>query len=160
MDENELRKHRCCFTGHRTHKLGMSEAQIKELTRKAVKQAMADGFTTFISGMAVGFDTYAAEVVLEEKETNPNIRLICASPYEGFEQSWSNEDKKRYYNILVNADYVKFVCKHYSRSCFQIRNIYMVNKSSRVIAFYKGISGGTRNTVMYAKKAEVEVVKI
>ncbi len=158
--EEEKRKHRCCFTGHRTHKLGMSETQIKELTRKAVKQAISDGFTTFISGMAMGFDTYAAEVVLEEKEINPNICLICASPYEGFEKRWNNADKKRYYDILKKADYVKYVCAHYSRSCFQLRNIYMVNNSSRVMAAYNGSAGGTRNTVMYAEKNGVQVIGV
>lgn len=28
MDETELRKHRCCFTGHRPEKLNMSEKQL------------------------------------------------------------------------------------------------------------------------------------
>lgn len=160
MTEEEKRKHRCRFTGHRTNKLGMSEAEIKERTRKAVRQTIEDSFVTFISGMAIGFDLYAAEVVLEEKKTNPDIHLICASPYEGFEKRWSDEDKKRYYDIMAKADYVKFVCDHYSRSCFQLRNIYMVDRSARIISAYNGSAGGTRNTIEYATRKGVEVFNI
>ena len=54
--EQELRKRRCCFTGHRPHKIGMKEETVKELLRKAIKEAIEDGFVTFISGMACGVD--------------------------------------------------------------------------------------------------------
>ena len=36
----------------------------------------------------------------------------------------------------------------------------MVNKSLRVISAYNGTVGGTRNTIMYAKRKKVEVVNI
>lgn len=158
MDDKKL--HRVCFTGHRTNKHGISEKEVKERTRKADRQAIADGFVTFITGMCKGFDLFAAEVVLEEKKTNPDIHLICALPYEGFEKRWSEEDRKRYHNVMKQADYVKFVCDHYSRSCFQIRNIYMVEKSSRVISAYNGSAGGTRNTTIYARRKGVDIVNI
>lgn len=158
MDDKKL--HRVCFTGHRTNKLGMSEKEVKERTRKAVRQAIADGFVTFVTGMCKCFDLFAAEVVLEEKKTNPGIHLICASPYGGYEKRWSEEDRKRYHNVMAQADYVKYVCNHYSRSCFQIRNIYMVERSSRVIAAYNGSAGGTRNTIEYAKRKGIEIFNI
>ena len=44
--------------------------------------------------------------------------------------------------------------------CFQIRNRFMVDNSERVIAAYNGESGGTRNTVLYAKDNDVESVNI
>mgnify|MGYP002508193063 CR=1 FL=1 len=47
--------------------------------------AIADGFQTFISGMARGVDLWAAEIVLELRDEGAAIRLICASPYTGFE---------------------------------------------------------------------------
>ena len=66
--EQELRKHRCCFTGHRPHKIGMDEETVKALLRKEIKQAIEDRFVTFISGMAHGVDLWAAEIVLEERK--------------------------------------------------------------------------------------------
>ena len=36
----------------------------------------------------------------------------------------------------------------------------MVDRSSRVIAFYNGESGGTRNTILYAESKGVEVINL
>ena len=82
--------------------------------------------------MARGVDIWAAEIVLKEREHNPAIKLICASPYKGFERSWSSDWKKRYNDIMDSADLVRFICPGYSRACFQIRNEWMVDHSARV----------------------------
>ena len=68
--ENEKRLHRCCFTGHRPEKLSLSENEVKHLLEKAIDNAIADGYVTFITGMAKGTDIWAAEIVLEKKKRN------------------------------------------------------------------------------------------
>ena len=160
MTESEKRLKRVCFTGHRPEKLNVSEKEIKERLKFAIQQAVKDGFTTFISGMARGVDMWVAEIVLEEREKNDNIKLICASPFEGFEKSWSFIEKHRYKTILKRADYVKYVCDHYSKQCFQIRNVWMVDHSARVIAVYNGESGGTKNTIRYATSKDIEIYNV
>ena len=159
-DKNALRSRRCCFTGHRPEKLNISEEVVKELLKKAIKDAIDDGFVTFLSGVCRGIDLWAAKIVLEEKKKNANIRLICASPYEGFEARWSEADKELYRVVLSRADLVKYICKHYSRSCFQIRNVWMCDRASCVIAAYNGEPGGTKNTIDYAEKIGIEVINI
>lgn len=47
----------------------------------------------------------------------------------------------------------------YSRACFQIRNEWMVDRSARVIAVFNGQSGGTKNTINYARSNGIEVIK-
>lgn len=153
--EPELRLHRCCFTGHRPEKLHKPEVQIKKDLEAAILQAVNDGFVTFISGMARGVDIWAAEIVLQLRESNPAIHLVAASPYRGFESRWSADWQSRYNAILWQADLVKFVCLGYSRDCFQRRNEWMVDRSARVIAVYSGELGGTRNTIEYAKRVNV-----
>lgn len=155
--ESELRLHRCCFTGHRPEKLHVPEAEIIDALRKEILAAVRDGYVTFITGMARGVDIWAAEIVLELKTAGHPLHLICASPYEGFERSWSPEWQRRYAAIMAAADLVKYICPAYSRSCFQIRNEWMVNHSARVIAAYNGEAGGTRNTINYATKHGVVV---
>lgn len=159
-NEQELRKHRCCFTGHRPEKLAMPEGKIKAALETAIKAAVGDGYQTFISGMARGVDLWAAEIVLRLRDEGLPIRLICASPYEGFEDRWRAEWREMYRRVLGSADLVRFICSGYSQSCFQIRNEWMVNHSARVIAVYNGASGGTRNTLEYAAAQGLTIIQI
>lgn len=155
-----LESKRCCFTGHRPEKLHLPERKVKKLLEEEIKKAVEDGFYTFITGMARGIDMWAGEIVLKLRKNNSDIHLICTPPYEGFEKRWDISEQKLYHNILEKADYTKYICGHYSRSCFQIRNVYMVDHSKRVIAAFNGESGGTKNTITYANKKGVEVVNI
>lgn len=59
--------------------------------------------------------------------------------------------------MLKAADLVKCICPSYSMASFQKRDEWMVDHVSRVIAVYDGVSGGTKNTIEYAKKCGVEI---
>ena len=157
MTEAEKRTHRVCFTGHRPEKLTRFEWLIKRDLEKQIRQAIADGLNVFISGMARGVDIWAAEIVLKLRDAGQPIKLMCACPYDGFDQGWSKEWQERYSTILAAADYVKYVCPGYSRSCFQIRNEWMVNHSARVIAVFNNQPSGTMNTIEYAIRQNVPV---
>ena len=130
--------HRVCFTGHRPEKLKQTESVIVKALEAAIKEAISDGKNVFISGMARGVDIWAAEIVLRLRKEGANVKLICASPYEGFKRGWSAEWQRRYNVILAAADLVRFICPGYSRACFQIRNEWMVDHSSLVIAVFNG----------------------
>ncbi len=158
MTEQELRQHRCCFTGHRPERLGMPEIEVISGLKKEIRQAIADGFQTYISGVARGVDLWAAEIVLALRDEGAAIRLICASPYKGFESRWSREWQAQYRQVMERADLVRFICPGYSRDCFQRRNQWMVDHSARVIAVYNGQPSGTRNTIEYAKQRGVPVI--
>ena len=160
MNQEELRKHRCCFTGHRPNKMDMAEKEIKSLLEKAIDRAIAEGYVTFITGMAQGTDIWAAEIVLDRKLTNKDIHLICALPHPGFECRRSAAEKERFNNIIANADLVKMVNEHYFTSCYQIRNEWMVDRSNLVIAVFNGSKSGTKNTIDYAKRKGVRVYNV
>lgn len=157
MTEEEKRLHRVCFTGHRPEKLTQSESEIFAGLEREIKKAYTDGINVFITGMARGVDIWAAEIVLKLRKEHGDIKLICASPYEGFEKKWSADWQKRYNAIWESADLKKFICPGFSMGCFQIRNEWMVNHSARVIAVSNGEKGGTKNTIDYARKEQVDV---
>ena len=90
MTESELRRHRCCFTGHRPEKLKLPEREVRKRLEAEIQKAVYAGFTTFISGGAKGTDLIAAEIVLNHRQTDPRLKLICALPHEGFGQHWDN----------------------------------------------------------------------
>ena len=161
MTEQEKRAHRCCFTGHRPEKLSLPESEVKAELEKEIRLAIADGINVFITGMAPGVDIWAAEIVLElRKKEELSLKLIAASPHPGFENRWSIEWQKRYAAVMAKADFIKEVCSHYSRGCYQIRNEWMVDHSARVIAVWNGSPSGTKNTIVYAKRKGVPVINI
>ena len=156
MNQKELRLHRCCFTGHRPDKIKMSEKEIKTLLEQAIDNAIADGYVTFITGMAMGTDIWAAEIVLERKKTNENLHLICALPHPEFESRRSMEEKMRF----KNADLVKEINDYYFANCYQARNEWMVDRSNLVIAVFTGQKSGTKNTIDYANKKGIRVINV
>ena len=161
MSELEKRRHRACFSGHRPEKLTMNEVTLCAVLSDAIDRSINECFTTFISGMARGVDIVAAEIVLKKKkEGNSNLRLICALPHPDFEKRWSDEWQKRYHHVLLNADLVKTVSREFSIQSYQMRNEWMVKHSARVLAFFNGAKGGTRNTIQYAESQGIEVQQL
>lgn len=158
--ENERRKSRCCFTGHRPEKLDCSEQEAIALLQKNIRYAYDLGYTTFITGMSRGVDIWAAEIVLEEKRRHPDICLFCAIPHPDFEKRWNAEWQQRYRAILMAADFRQTICPSFSKGCYQKRNIWMVDHAGLVLAFFNGEPGGTANTIAYAQKRGVQVINV
>ena len=155
MEElSQLIGNTCCFTGHRPKKLRTDEKTLRTALAQKIKESVSDGYFVFISGMAHGVDLWAAEAVLEEKAYNPHIKLICAFPF--LKERFDAEEAK----IKNAADEVKFISDSYCRNCFILRDCWMVDHSSRVIAVFNGTPGGTAKTLQYAKETGKELVVI
>ena len=148
----------CCVTGHRkipVEKLAYVETEL----RKAVMAAVDDGYTRFINGGAAGADLLFAAIVAELKEQGRPLSLEAALPYSGRKKSKDQGFQK----MLAACDEAKFFSERYNRGCYFVRNRYMVDESSRVIAVYDGRgSGGTVYTMQYAcaKGKTVQVIRI
>lgn len=156
-----MRMHRCCFTGHRPQKLRRSEKEIKVDLETAIQQAITDGYTTFITGMAYGVDIWAGQIVVRLRKNNPALHLIAAVPFRrGFEDRWSADWKRAYRELLEQADLVKYICPGYNAGAYQRRNEWMVDHSSRVIAVFNGEPSGTKNTIDFAIKHAIDLIVI
>ncbi len=155
--QQELRRHRCCFTGHRPQYLKRPQEEIQVDLEKAIREAIGEGYTTFISGMAKGTDIIAGEIVCRLKADDPRLKLIAAVPFAGYEDLWGPHWKNRYKALLEKADYVKYVAPGYRPEVFDLRNRWMVDKSAKVIAVFNGKSSGTMNTIRYARERRVPV---
>lgn len=152
-----------CFTGHRPQNLpwrnyecGEQFNNFRENLRNIIIKNINEGYRIFISGMAMGFDMISADVVLELKEIY-DIKLIAVLPYKNHSKSWNIKDKTKHSRILKEADSVIILNEEYNRYCFFDRNKYMVDNSSKVIACYNFIKGGTLDTIKYAIKQGREV---
>lgn len=158
----------CAFTGHRPKKLPWKydETDARCITLKNtladIIASLADaGYTDFLSGMAEGTDTWAAQAVLELKKENPALKLLCILPCEGQADSWSDSAQETYYSILDQADSVIFVSREYSKDCMLKRNRFLVDNSSCLLAVYNGEKrGGTAMTVRYANELGREIITL
>ncbi len=156
----------CCFTGYRPEKspfpydrenkeyIGFENSLIS-----AIAAALSDGYDTFYCGGAMGFDLLAAELLLLFKKNN-SFRLVMVLPFRTQDSAFPSEWKKRFTTVLSSADEVICLSEKYYKGCYFDRNHFMVDRSGRVIAFYDGKAGGTRDTVRYAEKNGVEVVNL
>ena len=159
---------KCAFTGHRPQRLpfGSDEAderctQLKQVLREQIIRLIEEsGVSYFITGMAMGVDMYAAEIVLDLKAKYPEIQLECAIPYEEQAMRWTNALQERYYDIASKCDKKTMLQTHYSVGCFQRRNRYMVNQADIVLAVWNGQASGTGSTVKYALSKGIEVIRI
>lgn len=151
MTEAEMRRHRCCFTGHRPEKLGAPAGLVRRQLAVQIQRAVDDGYTTFISGVSRGVDLWAAQIVLQLRQTDPTLRLICAIPFPGFEAGWSDDWRVQYAQVLQAADLCRYISERFSRQAYQVRNRWMVRHSALLIAAYTGAAGGTRSTIAFAQ---------
>ncbi|MCI8360681.1 MAG: DUF1273 domain-containing protein [Clostridiales bacterium] len=157
INDIELRRDCCCFTGHLPEKLQSSASAIQGALSGEIDQAIAEGYTIFISGMARGTDLWAADLVLKAREKNPSIQLFCAIPYDRFAEKWPPDWQTLYYRVLTQTDDLKVFYPYFTYAAFQVRNRWMVDRSSRIIAVYNGAQGGTRHTLRYAEKRRTEI---
>ena len=159
MDKIYDRRVTCCFTGHRPVKLTAPEKAIRQWLEKEIDRAAADGYRTFITGCAMGVDTWAGQIVLEKKQADPDIRLVAANPWPEMADSWKPFWRDQHRELLEKADEVVQISDGYSKFVYRKRNCWMVDRSSRLIACYNGTPGGTLETILYAEKNGLEVIR-
>ena len=82
------------FTGHRTIPVERQN-EIRARLVEAVSLACKSGITYFYSGMAMGFDLMAAEIVLSLKGWYPDIRLIAVVPFRKQSCKWPSMEKEQ-----------------------------------------------------------------
>lgn len=138
------------------------------LMQSTVMQYATNGYDYFISGGAIGVDLDFARAVIDtkfllNKLNKTKIELEMALPCTDQDKKWNAEDKARYQKILLRADKITLVSDKYSFDCMQKRNEYMVDNCDKLLAFWNGEqSGGTWNTIQYAKKVgkDIEIIDL
>ena len=149
----------CCFTGHRR----ISQAEMPMLKcqlNAAIIDAIAQGYRFFGAGGALGFDTLAAQTVLELKQSYPQIRLILILPCETQTRGWQTADVAVYDSIRHAADKVVYTSKTYYDGCMHKRNRHMIDHSSLCICYMTNDRSGTGYTIRYAEERGRKVINL
>jgi len=141
------------FTGHRLKKVGNLEDKIKGAIKAALTQLQP---ISAISGMAVGVDTWAAQVCTELQ-----IPFNAYLPFPQQAKVWPPHAWITWIELLREATSVHFISKaEYSAVGMQKRNEAMVDDCHLLVAVWDGSPGGTANCVEYAKKVGRRILYI
>ncbi|MDR0984724.1 MAG: DUF1273 domain-containing protein [Ruminococcus sp.] len=166
-----IRDKTCSFSGHRPEKLiikndclDFCRKVVKSVLRLAVQDAVNQGYNTFITGMSRGTDLWAAEAVLDlrvsEKFRDDEIKLVAAIPFPEFGKDFRGESLASFKYILRHSDEIIYTSPAYHKDAYKVRNYYMVDNSSKLIAVLKDTVhhiSGTNQTVNYAKRQGLDV---
>ena len=157
IEEIPLKK-TCAFTGHRVLEKDFSEKKLKN----AIKSLLDNEVFTYYNGMAIGFDLLAAEILLSFKDKYPQIKLVACIPCADQNRFYSIKDKKRYAEILKQADEQVVLSETYTKYCMHKRNRYMCDRAGYLITYCNKPIGGTAYTVEYFQKNNPygEVIKV
>ena len=148
-----------CFTGHRTIPM-LKKWKIEKKLKETLEALIDNGYCYFGAGGALGFDTIAAQTVLELKKKHPEIKLILVLPCKNQTRGWEEKDVTVYESIIEQADKVVYTQEHYDRGCMFKRNRHLVDNSSVCVAYLTEEKGGTAYTVNYANQKGVKVINI
>ena len=143
------------FTGHRSY-----DGSCDDSLRSVVRYLWERGFRTFLTGMAVGFDLSAGECVQALRSELDGLRLVCVVPFAGQERRFPREERLRYMRLLSAADEVRVLAETYSPAAYHLRNDYLVEHSSVLVAWYDGSNGGTSYTVHRAARNHLPVINL
>jgi len=149
------------FTGHRPQKLGGFKPNpiqdwVKQELRFVIENAVKSGRLDFMSGMALGVDQWAAELILEL-----GGNLHCAIPFPSQHLAWPFPSQQHYYAILEKASSIFEVNPDpYTPEKMNIRNRYMVDHADALVAVWDGTDGGTANCVEYAQRQNKSIYRI
>ena len=135
----EKRAFTCCFTGHRELPIE-KEGEIWQKTYIRVQQLLKQGVKYFGVGGAIGFDTLAAEGMLQVKTLNPQVKIILVLPFKGYQKYWLPGQQER--------------------AAFLIRDRHLVDESAYCIGYCTRSTGGTAYTLRYAEKQGLKVWNI
>jgi len=154
---------RLAFTGHRPHTIGLPEDESSP-AMLALKDALAyridyliehKHVTSFLTGLALGVDMIAAEMILERMETNPDLELEVVIPFKGQTAKWKPKDIERYNAILSSGKVVQRYTpdeRYIGRQSYQRRNAYLAEQCNYLMAVWNGKPSGTGMTVNMAQK--------
>lgn len=155
-----MSRKKCAFTGHKPKTLpfGLNEADERcvdlkrNLQKEFVRLIEEEGVTEFISGLSIGPEMYAAEIVLELKARYPHITLEGVIPFESQADKWNEAYRDRYFDLACRCDWETMLQRHYTGNCKTRYYRYLIDRADYVLVVWDGASKELERRIRYAQK--------
>lgn len=123
----------CCIITKDTENLRENAEKTGKILENGINRAISHGKRIFITGLANQIDIWAANIILELREKDSEIKLFCAIPYFGFEKTMEFIKRCAFYSILSEAEETFFVSGKEDRDFIDTTNKWMIECSSEII---------------------------
>ncbi|TCZ80885.1 DUF1273 family protein [Paenibacillus albiflavus] len=135
---------RVLISGYKATELGIFSlkhpgiAIIKKAIKKQLQSLIDDGLEWVIISGQWGVEIWAAEVVIEMKQSYSYLQLAVITPFIDQEENWNEEKKEVYSNVLRNADYLNSVSKKKYEGGWQFKekNKFLLRNTDGLILIY------------------------
>ena len=108
----------------------------------------------------MGFDLLAAEIVLELRESIPELELQMILPCKGQDRAYSAGDRVRYREILAAADNVRYTAEDYYEGCMLTRDRVLAAAADACICYLTHSQGGTAYTVRHVLQRDIPLYNL
>lgn len=107
---------------------------IKAAIEKRIKEFVEEGLEWVIISGQMGVELWAAEIVLDLKETY-DINLAVFPPFENQDKRWPENLQEKYQELIMTADFYKPLYKGDYKGPFQFRakNMWFIDKSDAAL---------------------------
>ena len=99
------------ITGYKAYELGIFSREhpgipiIKKAIKRQLIPLIEDGLEWIILSGQTGVEMWAAEVVIDLKTEYLELKYAVITPFLGQEELWSEQNKEKYEEIIMFADY-------------------------------------------------------
>lgn len=142
----------CCGFGHR-----VMLTDVGKPLREMLERLTAQGVTAFYTGGMGEFDELFAQTVRSIKRNDHQLRLVLVLPYltqpVATERAWY---ETQYDEILIPTE----LAGVHPKAAITLRNRWMVDRSSIVIAALRRDYGGAAEAIRYAESTGKEVLRL
>lgn len=164
---------RLIVTGYKQHELGIFDDQhpgIKYIKLALESQFLAlldEGLEWVIVSGQLGVEAWAVEVVIELKETYPQLNYAVITPFIDQEKNWNETNKEKYEELIINADYhVSLTSIPYEAPWqFIEKNKFFLRNSDGLLILYDSENEGSPKFLKeaadsYADTSDYQVITI
>ncbi|WP_017378700.1 SLOG family protein [Paenisporosarcina sp. TG-14] len=164
---------RLVITGYKQHEIGVFDDKhpgvgyIKKALENHLIQLIEDGLEWVILSGQLGVETWAAELVIELKETYPELKYAIITPFLEQEKNWNDTKKEKYHMICAKADFQTSVTKkpYEGASQFIEKNKFIIRNSDGLLIIYDEENEGSPKfmkelALKYAERQDYHIISI